>query len=558
MLDANQIRTRSENLKRFWEPTRNKKFKEWYEQIQMIDTLAQKDMESFVGNSPRAAFNLIGSILKQRIPHRLPPEIVGQDQVTAAADLSRMFDVIWENITDDYRLRGRRWLDDLVDYLLATGMYAVFASMTLDGKRAVSEVWNPATVFPMWDDRMSECAHIFTPGANAVQALADRNEWALKSSPGTQTTISDYWWVEGQGRASMTHNGVLVGSDLVKPDTIHPLFKGRIPIFVAHVGGLPDMGELQGRKGLDRWKGEIGQGFNATNENVNRTTNKWWSFILQLVRDTAQPRTFERTTGPNQLVKPENWNVRGAHYKIGPQDEIGFITPPPLPMELRTTQLDLEAMEQRGGPSWAMYGAMQQRMTAYAMSQMAATTHQVSRAYHQGVIDCVTDIDNFLYMLIKDNNYKPYGIGLPSNLPDNTKLTAAYELRVAGDMVQRATTSKMLNGNFEMSDEYILAQNFPDVKNPAEELARVRASKARRDPVYAAISLIEALRWEAEELRKVRDAEGAALYEKAATRKEQEAFGEPQQQAGAPPSPPPSAPPPGIRPEVRPPREGGV
>lgn len=550
-LDSNEIRTKAITLQRFWQP-RNVKFKEWYEQIRMVDTLAQKNMESFVGNDPRASFNLIGSILKKKIPHRLSPDAIAADQVTSAADLSRMFDIIWENIVDSYRLRGHQWIDDLVDLLLATGWYTVFASMTLDGSSCVAEVWNPATVFPMWDDTLVECAHIFTPGPVAVKRLAARNGWELKSSPGDSTAIYDYWWTDQQLNISTVHNAILVGQELVKPDTVEPRFK-RIPIFVAPVGGLPDTGDLMTSRNLNKWKGEIGQAFLATNENVYKTSNKWWTFVLQLLRDTAQPRTYERTSNPQQIVKPETWYTRGAHYKLGPQDEVGFITPPPLPTELRSTQLDLEAMEQRGGPSWAMFGATQQRMTAYAMSQIAATTHQVSRAYHRGVMDCISDIDNFLYDMIKENKYKPYGIGLPDNLPANAKLSAEYELRVPGDMVQRATTSRMLNPEFELSDEYIIEHNFPEIKNPAEELARVRASRARKNPIYAQISLIEALRQEATLLRNVKDIEGATLYEKAADKMEQMILAEPQQEAA-----PPAVAEPRIRPEVRPPREGGV
>ena len=55
--------------------------------------------------------------------------------------------------------------------------------------------------------------------------------------------------------------------------------------------------------------------------------------------------------------QPETWYRRGAHYKIGLQDEIGFINAPPVPVELRSMQLDLEAMRDRGGPSSSMFGA---------------------------------------------------------------------------------------------------------------------------------------------------------------------------------------------------------
>jgi len=377
--------------------------------------------------------------------------------------------------------------------------------------------------------------------------MAARNGWQLSSDPTDTTAIYDYWYVEQSLSQVIVHDSIVVGQDNVKPDTIHPQLK-RIPIFIFPIGGLPDTGELAKGRRAEDWKQDIGQSFIATNENVYKTVNKWWTFMMQLLRDTAQARTFEKTTSAKQIVHPEDWNRRGAHYKLGPQDDIGFIQPPAVPVELRSIQLDLEAMEQRGGPSWTMFGSVQQRMTAYAMSQVVATTNQIAKYYHRGVIDLFTDMDNFMYDLIKTNGYRPYGMELPKGLPANTRLSAAYELRIPGDLTQRATTARMLNPAFELSDERIMNELFPEIKNPTEELALVRASKARKDPVFAALSLVEALKEEARLMRAAGDTRGAELYDTAASRKEQEILGEQQQQPGQQ-----GAVSPRIRPEVLPP-----
>lgn len=546
-MHSQQIQTKAVNLERFWAP-RNKKFKEWYEQIRMVDLLAQRDMESFVGNDPRASFNLIASLLNQTIPHRLPPDQIAPEQVAPAAELSFMFETIWRNVFDHYRLRGRKFLDELIKFLLITGWYSVFVSPSLDGSSVIGEVWNPATVYPMWDDKLTEVAHIFSPGANAVDRMAMRNGWSLKFTPTNTSVIWDYWWLEKQlfGK-DLVHNAILVNQQLVKDDTVEMRYD-RIPIFISPVGGLPDTGPLATRTQTDLWKQEVGQSFLATNEHVHKASNKWWTYLFQLMRDTAEPRTFERTSSPNKIVTPENWYRRGAHYKIGQNDEIGYITPPPIPVELRSAQLDLEAMEQRGGPNHAMFGALQQRMTAFGMSQVAASTNQVSRAYHEGVVDCFTDMDNFLYTIYRERKYKPYGLSLPSNLPKDAKLTAAYELRIPGDLVQKATVARMLNPDFELSDDYIIEHLFPEIKSPAVELARVRASKARTHPLFGQLSLIEALQLESAMLREASDIDGAELYDKAAARLEQSIVGEEQQ----PPQQQPAQV--RVRPEVRPPQ----
>jgi len=510
-MNSQDVVTKCNNLKRFWLP-RNTKFKDWYAQIEMIDQLAQTNMESFVGNDPRSSYNLILGMLDQRIPHRIHPAELTSEQITPAAELSKTFDMAWSDVFSQHRRKGRYWLRDLIGFILATGWYSVFALMSLDGSRCIAEVWNPATVFQNWDDEMVECAHIFPVSEMQARRLIARNNWAVAQPPRGKVTIYDYWWLEDFNRV---FNAISLGSNLVKSPTHEARFK-RIPIFTSPVGGLPDTGELAATATPDKWKGEIGQSLIATNEHIYNYWNKWWTFSMQLLRDTAQARTYEKSTGSQKIVTPETWYRRGAHYKMGPQEEIGFITPPAIPVELRSAQLDMEAMMQRGGPSWAMFGTVQQQMTAYVMSQVAASTNQVSKAYHQGVVDCITDVDNFWYDLMKEQSYKPYGRGLPDGLPPDAKITADYELRIPGDLVQRATTARILNPRFELSDEKVMEELFPEIKNPSEELARIRASKARQHPVYAAISLTESFREEARLLRKARDVDAAELYEKAA------------------------------------------
>ena len=527
-MNSGDIIGRCSQLQKDW-GERNTKFKEWYELIEMVDKLKQKNMESFVGNDPKASFNLMSSMLNQTIPHRIDPSKLEQEHIEPAAELSNFFDTAWEDIHYKFRQRGRYWQDTFIGFLLATGWYSVFSIVTDDGTQCVAEILNPATVFPDWDDILFECAHIFTISGRKAMRLAQRNNWGVsKIRENANVTVYDYWHLDDSGQVM---NAISIDKDLVKPDQLQPRFN-RIPIFVSPCGGLPDMGEISQDK--TKWRMEIGMSALAANENIYRYWNKWWTFSMQLLRDTAQARTFEKTASQKQIVKPEEWNKRGAHFKLGPNDDLGFIQPPAIPVELRSSQLDMEAMMQRGGPSWAMYGNIQQQMTAYVMSQIAASANQTTKAYHHGIIDCITDIDNFWLHLMQEHKYKPYGLGLPSGLPPNAKVTADYEMRIPGDLVQRATTARMLNPDFTLSNMKIMEELFPEIKNPMEENARIRADAAMKHPVRAAISLIESFREEALLLRKARNEPAAVLYEKAAALVEASITSAPQPQGGAP------------------------
>lgn len=543
VLSKSDVTNKAVVLQKYWNE-RKTRFKDWYEQIQMIDKLAQRDMESFVGNDPRAAYNLILSILDQPIPHRILPQHLQQSEIRPAADLSFMLESMWDNVYDGYRRRGRYWKRDLISFLLATGWFSVFAIIPPDGSTCLAEIWNPATVFPAWDDVLIECAHIFTLTEAQARRMAFRNKWNVPRFS-DKNVCYDYWFLDDAGKV---HNAIVLAEELVKPDTAELHFN-RIPIFVSPVGGLPDTGEIAGGKSTT-WRGEVGQSVIATNEFIYKTFNRWWTFLLQLLRDTAQPRTYEKSGGTNKIVKPEDWFKRGAHFKVGPNEDLGYLTPPAIPVELRAAQLDLEAAMQRGGPVWSQYGNISQGMTAYVMSQIVASTNNTASPYHQAVQDCVGDIDNFWIYLMQEHGYKPYELSLPPDLPEKFKVVADYELRIPGDLAQRATSARMLNPEFSISEERIMEWSFPEIKNPSEELARREAGAARRDPIFAQLSLVSALKQEANILRAAKDSDSARLFEAAAKVKEQQILsaGQPQQAAGA------ATPSVRARPEVVPPR----
>ena len=530
----------SNKLKRYWAP-RNDKFREWYKLVQMVDQLAQEKMESFVGPDPRASYNLLLHMLDSDIPHRLPPEDVTVDLALSASKVEEFYKIAWGDVYSRYRRTGRQsWLRDLIGYMLATGWYAVFAMVSQDGSRCIAEVWNPATVYPAWDDDLSECAHILDLTASRAQRLIARNNWSM-SMPTNSQKLYDYWWLDSNNRV---FNAIVLDTTLVKPETYEPRFR-RIPIFTSPVGGLPDTGILS--EDSNRWKEEVGQSCIATNENVYKYLNKWWTFTMQILRDTVQARIKEKSRGGRKIILPEDVFKRGAIFRMTPEEDVSFMSPPAIPIEIRSMQLDMEAMLQRGGPSWAMYGNIQQQLTAYVMSQISASANQIAKPFHQGIIDVLTDIDNFWWEQILNFGYKPYGKSIPKDLPKDIRITADYEIRIPGDLIQRATTARILDPDFRLSSVKVMKELFPEIKNHIEEKALVRADVAERHPIRAIISQIEAFREEARLLEESKDYVGSRLYKKAADKLESTLELEEQE---APPSRPPALP--ARRPETMP------
>ena len=537
--NATVVISRCDELKRFWS-ARDSAMKRWYRLVEMIDELKTEKMESFVGNDPRSLFNLVLHLLDTDIPHRVKDyDSVDPEVQTAVASVSRFFHTAWKDVHNNFRKTNPRQSlqRTSLGFMLATGWYAEFAAVTDDGSRCYSEPWNPIDVYPMWDATLglSEVAHIYRVGSSQATNMAKRNNWNLsknfaqwRASVGRNVTIYDYWWVEISdifpfGKAIW--NAIVIDNVMVKFERTR--FKS-MPVYVAPVGGLPDMGSLtEGviptysstlklhtqEDSSERWKAELGQSIIATNENVYRTWNKWWSFSLQLLRDTAQPRIFERSRSGKAIVRPEDVFRRGAIFRGGPDDSVDFIGTPPIPLELRSTQLDLEAMMQRGGVSWAMYGSVQGQLTAYVMAQIAASANQVMKPFHQAFINRYEDIDNDWLSDIKERGVKPYGWKYPEALPDDIYVSADYEVEIPGDLVQRATTARMLDPDFRLSYTYVMRKLFPDISDPMQERAQVRADQAEMHPSNSLIALIQYYRRQAAWLDKTGDRETARLYD---------------------------------------------
>ena len=67
---AQDVITVCSDLRNYWSP-RDRKFRDWYQMVESVDLLKTEKMESFVGNDPRAMYNLILHLLDQPIPHRI-------------------------------------------------------------------------------------------------------------------------------------------------------------------------------------------------------------------------------------------------------------------------------------------------------------------------------------------------------------------------------------------------------------------------------------------------------------------------------------------------------
>jgi hypothetical protein len=484
------------DLKSFW-LERNNKFKEWWELLRLVDKLKQEGMESFVSSDPRASINLATQLLISKpIPHRVDQKYLPPEQIDKAEKINSLLQLAWNDIEKRYSGRGRRsWLRDLSIHIVGLGWYSVLS--TIDDTGANAYIWHPAEVFPEWDDeQMIRCAHIYSISNDAVRIKASRNGWDRTKVPygAGRYSLYDYWKIEDE---AIWHCIVYGGNFLVRP-TIESY--SRIPIFVGAVGGLPDTGQLNSKT----WTADFGQSILAPSEPVYNNYNKQWTYRQQILRDTANPRWFERSRSGSPIMQEKDVFRRGAIFRGSPEDSIEPIGGAPIPVEARADSIDMEAMLQRSGPSWQLFGAGTSGMSAYVMSQVASSAEQYIGPYHEGLIGLLEDIDNFWLNEIWEHGYKPYKTNLYNvRLPSNVDITAKYEITVPGNVIQKATVSRMLNPNFELSESTIYdllwTNEVPDV---TAERSRIRSEKAMHHQIMTTVSTISYLKQEAIRLAK--------------------------------------------------------
>jgi hypothetical protein len=507
-MNANELMSECRTLINYWNP-RKAAFKEWHSLLILENNLHQEGMESFISNEPRTFYNMSLRVLTPNpMIHKI--STLGLEEkvdVAQASTLEAFIRQAWINIEHQYRRAGRQsWYHEFLGFLLEFGWYSVFVMAT--DTELIAEVWNPAEVYPNFSlDGLTSCAHVYPIAGDEANRLAKSKGWSLPQPIRGNTVLYDYW-VIGDG---IVYNGIVLGGHLVKDLTPDLSFNGAIPILCSPVGGLPDRGAVTGSSD---WKKTIGQGILAANKDLYDNYNRQQTFIQQLIRDTAQPKWYEKTRG-RAIISPDQQFVRGGIFRMTPEEDVGTIPVPPIPVEATATLMRTEAQLQKGQLHGALFGGGGE-LPNYLIAQVAAQANQILAPYYEATKGITTDIDNMWLESIQKHKLHPYGFRPPEALPENLYMEADYKLYIPGDTIQRATTLKMLSPEAKLSTTTALDLFMPEVGNPVLEQAKANKDDALQHPIMKLIDLVAALEEQAGFLRKAGDKKGAERFEKAA------------------------------------------
>jgi len=523
----NQMLTRCNDLKARWQ-TRNNKIRDWYDILMLKDELAQDGMESVAGNDPRTGYNLGRHLVMTATrSHKIDQTGLTAQEAAATSYLEEYVAKRWIDHENRYRTIGRQgFLWQIVSWLLASGWYALFSIVEND--RIWSECWSPTDAYPEFDDYgMCQVAHIYTVSEKVFARKARLLEWDIKPRKG-QTTIYNHWGFDDDGSVA---NFTLCQYGFLKLPTIDPYLTAinRLPVFMSPVGGLPDMGSIYGLAQSNKWQEHFGEGIVATNEELGKNYNKMLTYNQQLVRDTAQTRWLELSSGDNGILTPENIFKRGAILRGAPGDTVTPLSANPIPVELRQAMMDYQNQLQRGMFPWSVFGNVQQQVSYLALASIASSSLSVLSPYVDALKGMMSDLNNYWFSMIKQNGFRPYRFTMPKGLPKEFVFESKLDVEIPGYLVQRATVARMLNPSFRLPESIIMNKLFPEVTNPLKAKAEIRKDDALSHPKAILADSILAYKEQARLMRDVEDDEGASLYEKLAQSIEAEIFQQPQQ-----------------------------
>lgn len=527
-LTASQVVTDISELKRLW-TDRDRKFKEWYDALCLVDTLAAKDMESFVANDPRTFFNMAHYLLTAGdIRHDIPISSDSPIELDKQARVGRGCQYMWRKV-DEKRQGGGSpsFIGELDFFLLLLGWYSLVMAVD-DDNLLIPQLWSPAETYPRFEDNLVvACVHTYKTSVASAARKAKAKGWSYTPKTNTgDVKLDDYFYLDTDG---VLQNMILIDSR----DVTGVVSREDMKLLVAPVAGFPDRGSI---KPGTKWSGFIGQGILETDASTVEAYNKWMSFLQQILRDIAQTKYQEFSASPQ--ATPEQLRERGGlwHYAPGEQG-LQAVLSQPIPLELRASLMDMDKKIQKGAFSDAVYGMVERGTAGYALSMLSSSSaNQILYPYMQAKHFIIEECDKFWLGKLKTSK-KVFGVRgkiaeqlRPTDIPEDVDIEVNSEMATQKDWLERATIANMIQDHVD--EETIISEvlKLPDAQTIKR---RKKLDKVRKHPMTEQLELAAGYYAHADWLDSRGDSRQAAMFRRAAQALEMQ-FGAPPPGAAKP------------------------
>jgi len=530
--DISKVTTDISKLKTYWFQ-RNKKFKEWYEVLVLIDLLSSKGMETYVSNEPQTFYNMAHYLLTNGdLTHTTPIENESALELDRRAKINRGCEYMWEVLDRGRRLAGSQtFVDDLSFFLLVLGWFSVISEFNNKTGLLNSQIWNPFDVYPSFsNNRLTSCVHSYKLSEEEAAQKAEEKGWRYipRGTPMGEVILDDYFYQDSND----LYNMILIDSK----DVTGWLTRPDMQLLVSPVGGFPDKGSLSPNK--KDWKKLSGRGIFEVNEAVTNSFNKWKSMVSQILRDTAQPITQEFSSTPQ--ATPEQLRERGALFHYAP-GEAGLqrVPPPIIPGEVQVHLGEQRRELQKGSFNDVVYGMVESsgRQAGYSLSLLASSSaNQILYPYMDGKHFVISECDRFWLSKLKSSG-KTFQIKgkfieklSPEDVPQDIDIKVRSDIATPRDWLERGTIGNMLDKHLDIST--IITEIYK-LDDPQAIKRRKSLDRMLEHPMSQMVEMIAGYYSHAEYLEMVGDRRQAALFRRAAQSLETQ-LGAPQPGQGRP------------------------
>jgi hypothetical protein len=509
------IMTQINTTRNFWSQ-RNKRFKEWYEFLVLIDLLAAKRMESYVSNEPQTFYNMAHYLLtKGTITHTTPIITDSGSELDRIARIDRGCTYMWNVIDRERRAGGLQpFIDELGFYELVLGWYGLSLHYKEDTGLLDPQIWNPYDTYPEYvNSKLSGCLHSYSITTAEAKQKADDKQWDYKvvTTPNGSVILDDYYQITKEG----IKNKIFIGGKCVTGTGW--IDRPEMKILVAPVGGFPDKGSAT-PKGID-WRRLAGRSIFEVNATVTTSFNKWKTMVSQILRDGAQPITQEFSSSPQ--ASPEQLRERGAlfHYAPG-EGGLQRVPPPQIPIEVQANLMEIRREMQKGSFNDAVYG-MADTSSGYSLSLLASSSaNQILYPYMDAKHYVISEADAFKLSKQKASGkvFQVKGKFIekitPEDIPEDIFIDVQSNVATPKDWLERGTIANMLAKHLDSAT--IVTEIF-GMTDPQGIQRRKAVDRMLDNPFYQQVQLINSFNAHADYLLSRGDKRQAALFRKAAS-----------------------------------------
>uniref|UniRef100_A0A6M3INY7 Portal protein n=1 Tax=viral metagenome TaxID=1070528 RepID=A0A6M3INY7_9ZZZZ len=523
-------------LEGFWDK-RTKKIEEWYRVRALEDKNEVEGFDSVVVNDPKVFCNL-SQYMISALPaqHKIPVKSKDEEAVEKIGISERALLSLWRDQDTRQLKRGRRaWRWELSDFLLITGWYSVFAGVVMSGGKPefLAEIWNPMNVFPEWgDEGLVQVAHKYERTLGQLHAVGKKRGWDLgklvdvgygrENSANSVKTVYDYWRKDEDGRVRVS---VQVGGKMVLVERERPEFE-EIPILVGPAGGEAAWG---GYGSSDTgWTGRYGQSILAPNCGLYEAENKNLSYIMQIVREIAQPPIKDTNTGARALVTGEDVKS-GAIIHLEPGQDIGPMRQIEFPKELNVVQSVLDQKVQQGSFPSTLVGAVPPALSlsGFAIGLLMTAAQNVIEPYKTAMMYVMSEVDRIWLEGYKRSGVKKLSIGgrsrdrdvtslfyedwVSKDVPDVLFVDVTVPLATPSDLIEKITIARTAKPAGDLLDDITILDEILGVEDPHLIKSRLdEQAFAKSLPVQTLLMVMEAK--EKEKMLRNSNEPDAAVY----------------------------------------------